>query len=285
MILSFHPCIDADVQVILGDRDLDDDQRDLIKHAKAIILPQSCTFDLFTACSSSKAFVFPNYTYRFKYPGKIGQKALFERLNYPHPETLSWRSVSEYEAALTKSGFHAQGFPLVLKADRSHEGEGVIFVGDQTSLKKALADMKRQEGTGQSGFVTQNFVASAGNALRSVIIGSRIFSYWKRPATDEALITTISKGARIDHCWRPELQQKARAMTQQFSLETGINLAALDFVFDLSKKSPEPLFLEINYYFARRGLGGNERYYPLVYQAIRDWLFFCGLAPDSVKLV
>ena len=68
------------------------------------------------------------------------------------------------------------------------------------------------------------------------------------------------------------------------SAKTGINLAAVDFIFSFSEKDPEPLFLEINYYFGRRGIGGSERYYQLLYEAVRGWLAEAGLDPDAVRL-
>jgi len=42
MILSFHPCFDANVQVILGARRLDSPDLELIRDAEAIVLPQGC---------------------------------------------------------------------------------------------------------------------------------------------------------------------------------------------------------------------------------------------------
>jgi ribosomal protein S6--L-glutamate ligase len=53
----------------------------------------------------------------------------------------------------------------------------------------------------------------------------------------------------------------------------------------MAEDDPEPLFLEINYYFGRRGLGGSERYYSMVHQAIREWLSRAGLDPDAVSLL
>ena len=38
-----------------------------------------------------------------------------------------------------------------------------------------------------------------------------------------------------------------------------------------------PLFLEINYYFGRRGLGGSERYYALLVSEIIKWIKSLGL--------
>jgi len=133
--------------------------------------------------------------------------------------------------------------------------------------------------------VTQHFISSGGNVLRAVIMGNQILTYWKRPAKAGQIITTIRKGALIDHEWRPELQEKGKKQARVLSKRTGINLAAVDFVFPLSETAPEPLFLEINYYFGRRGLGGMDAYYQLLFRAIQDWLEGIGLNPKTVELV
>jgi len=75
------------------------------------------------------------------------------------------------------------------------------------------------------------------------------------------------------------------AQAQALARRTGINLAAVDFVFPLSKEDPTPLFLEINYYFGRRGLGGMDAYYRLLFRAIQEWLKGMGLNPETVELV
>jgi ribosomal protein S6--L-glutamate ligase len=118
-----------------------------------------------------------------------------------------------------------------------------------------------------------------------VIIGKRIVTYWKRPGEPGQRITTIRHGAVIDHHWRQDLQEKGKAEARVLSDKTGINLAAVDFVFPLSERDPDPLFLEINYYFGRRGLGGSERYYALLYQAIQEWIVEAGLNPKSIVLL
>jgi ribosomal protein S6--L-glutamate ligase len=118
-----------------------------------------------------------------------------------------------------------------------------------------------------------------------VIIGEKIITYWKRPKGRDQVITTIAKGALIDHNWRPDLQQKGKGLARVLAKKSGINLAAVDVVFPLSKEDPEPQILEINYFFGRRGLGGVETYYSLVYGAIKEWLVKEGLDPNLVRLV
>jgi ribosomal protein S6--L-glutamate ligase len=285
MILSFHPCFDTDVQVILGDRRLDSTDLKLIRNAKAIILPQTCPQEIYNACSASSAAVFPSYEMRFKYPGKVGQSILFKDFGFLHPETLRWRTVDEFKKAYTASKEFPHDLPFFIKDDKSHEADGVFLVKDRTSLSRAFDYLGSRERSGLPGFVTQEFIRSEGKVLRAVIIGNQVITYWKLPNRPGQVITTISRDAMIDHDWRPDLLEKGRRQVLSLSRKTGINLAAVDFVFPLLDDDPDPFFLEINYFFGRRGLGGSEDYYRLLYQAVQDWLGEIGLDPESVTLV
>ncbi len=285
MILSFHPCFDTDIQIILGDRPLDSDDLESIKKAEAIILPQASTQDLYQLCATSDAPLFPNYEARIKYPGKIGQSLLFGDFGLPHPETFSWATVGEFKKTHHKPEALPHDLPFLIKEDMSHEGEGVLLIENRTALKEALDNLALRERSGLKGFVTQTYIPCGGNVLRAVVIGKRVITYWKRPIKPGQEITTISRGAIVDHDWQPDLQEKGKVQALLLSDKTGINLAAIDFVFPIANKDPEPLFLEINYYFGRRGLGGSENYYRLLYEAVQDWLREIGLDLESVSLI
>jgi len=286
MILSFHPCFDTDIQIILGDRGLDSDILACIKEADAIILPQACTQDLYQICVTSTAHVFPNYDARIRYPGKIGQSRMFRNLRLPHPETLSWESAGELRNAHPDlEALLNCRTPFLIKEDRRHEAEGVFLIENGKGLAEVLDHLAIRERPGHKGFVVQEYIPCGGNVLRAVIIGNHIFSYWKRPSYPGQKITTISRGARIDRDWQPGLQKKGHASAKELSEKSGVNLAAVDFAFRLSDKNPEPLFLEINYYFGRRGLGGTENYYCLLHKAIQEWLEKIGLNPHSLTLI
>jgi len=285
MILSFHPCFDTDIQIILGDRRLDSTIRESIQKAIAIILPQACTQDLYQLCATSDTPLFPNYEARIKYPGKTGQSLLFGDFGLPHPETFSWATVGEFKKTHHKPDSLPHDLPFLIKEDMSHEGEGVFLIENRASLKEALDKLALRERSDLKGFVTQEYVPCGGNVLRAVVIGKRVITYWKRPSKPGQEITTISRGAIIDHGWQPDFQEKGKVYALLLSDKTGINLAAIDFVFPIAGKDPEPLFLEINYYFARRGLGGSENYYSLLHEAVQDWLEEIGLDPESVSLI
>ncbi len=269
----------------MGVRTLDSSDLKWVQRADAIILPQTCPQELYDACSRVDAFVFPDYETRFKYPGKIGQSLLFRDLGLPHPETFCWGSVNELVTAYPGGDPLPHPLPFLVKEDRGHEAEGVFLVEDRDSLKKAIDHLALAERSGLYGFVSQAYIPCDGNVLRAVIIGKRVLTYWKRPDRPEKTITTVGRGSVIDHEWRPDLQEKGKAHAMALARETGINLAAVDFLFPLRDKDPEPLFLEINYYFGRRGLGGTEEYYSLFFEAVHEWLGDKGMDPGAVRLV
>lgn len=64
-----------------------------------------------------------------------------------------------------------------------------------------------------------------------------------------------------------------------------INLAGFDLVFQINEKEPRPVFLETNYFFGRRGIGGSIRYYKFLFKAVYDWLSEEGLDRNSVALI
>lgn len=280
MILSFHPCFVSDAQIILGDRKLSAEDRRLIRRADAILLPQTCSVALYEACANSKAHVFPDYELRFRYPGKVGQSRLFERLEIPHPATERWSSVKKFRDDLKAENGPPHEMPFFLKADKSHEGDGVCLVTGKKSLDNALA---RLEKIGSDRFISQELIPCQGNVLRTVVLHKRIVTYWKRE--DHAIISTVSRGARVDKKWKPALRKKGREQARWISEITGINLAAFDLIFNLDDPDPQPFVLEINYSFGRKGMGGSLKYYGLLLKALREWLKEKGFDERRVKLV
>lgn len=280
MILSFHPCFTADRQVIFySRRGINADDISLIRSAELIILPQACSEELYKLCEESGADIFPDYRTRFRYPGKTGQSVLIEETGLDQPGTFAWSSVKEFLEKFDESYQHE--YPFILKADSAHEGEGVFLVREKADLNSAIDELGKK----RDKFVSQEFIPSHGNVLRVVIMGDNYISYWKRPGESGSEITSMKKGAVVDREWRPDLQEKGRERAKELSVKTGINLAAVDFIFNINEKDPLALLLEINYYFGRRGLGGTINYYKMLYQTLADWMYKMGYDSRKIKLV
>ena len=284
MILSFHPLFEADCNIICAGRQPDDSDLSAIKAAEAIILPQGCGQALFEMARSHCEHVFPNYDVRFRFPNKIGQIRLFGKTGAAHPKTIVFRNTDDfrrqYGQACQKLVFQ---FPCVFKFDWGGEGTTVYRIQDIDNLQDLLNQADRFEKSGQTGFLLQEYIPNQNKTLRVVIIGRQLISYWRVQENADNFLTNLSQGAVIDRESDPDLQSKALVSVENFCKKTGINLAGFDVIFAARQKNPEPLLLEINYFFGRKGLGGSEAYYRILLKEIRLWLSGIGKPSENKK--
>lgn len=279
MVLSFHPNIVAQKNILCAGRPPNEEDRAAISQAQAVILPQGSNEALYRMSRKHCLHVFPNYDARFDFPGKLGQIRLFQKVGAAFPRTLLFDTVSGYDEYIAEKGHNGPwGFPCVFKSDWGGEGEGVLLIRTVEAMQKALAKARSDEQSGFKGFLLQSYIASRGRSLRVAVIGDQLFSYWRIQEEPSEFLTNLRAGARIDHGTDPELQDAGRDAVRAFCSKTGINLAGFDLLFSQAEKDPVPLFLEINYFFGRRGLGGSLKYYELVDKAVGAWLSRLGLS-------
>jgi len=280
MILSFHPCFEADVNRICAGRGPHEGDVAAMQAAAAVILPQGCRQDLWQAAVRSCPHVFPDYHARFQYGGKTGQIRLFRRMGAEHPPTAIYRSIrsltGDAPAQCPQAPFE---YPFVFKFDWGGEGETVYLIRSQTDFARMLDRAAKFEKSGQNGFLLQRFIPCQHRALRVVVIGRRLHSYWRiDDPVGGASIVNLARGASIEVDMAPDEQARGRQAARIFCRRTGINLAGFDFLFNGPAASSRPAFLEINYFFGRRGLGGSERFYQLLTDEIHHWLKERGIA-------
>ena len=161
------------------------------------------------------------------------------------------------------------------------EGDTVALLQSPADLARALSTAERYEQSGQRGFVLQTVVADSNRTLRVAVIGKTQKAYWRIQDDPAIFGTGLAKGARIDPESDPMLRQKALALTRGFCRQSRINLAGFDLIFDRSgpaESDRQPLFLEINYFFGRTGLGGSARFYAMLRAEIDNWLVGLGMA-------
>jgi ribosomal protein S6--L-glutamate ligase len=275
MILSFHPIFEGNRNILCAGRSPSDQDLEAIKGAKAVILPQGCTAALYKMARKHCPRVFPNYDARYQYPGKIGQIQLFQKTKASHPATITYNYLKELSSHPPSA--LPPKLPFVFKFDWGGEGSNVYFIETKDQWQNTIEMTAAYEQTGQNGFLIQEYIPTQQKSLRVVVIGEKIISYWRKQAKPDAFATSISQGAKIDQDTDPERQAEARSATRVFCQKTGINLAGIDILFSTQKNSRHPLFLEINYYFGRQGLGGSGKYYQLLDNEIRNWIKCQGL--------
>jgi ribosomal protein S6--L-glutamate ligase len=267
MVISFHPCFVGDVNRLCAGRDPGPEDRAAIRAADAVILPQGCRRPLYEMARRHGRRVFPNYDARFAYPGKTGQIRLFRRFEAAHPESLLFSDVQECLTAFARRP--AMAFPLVFKFDWGGEGAGVFRFDRPDAFCRFLAARCAEA---PSPCLVQTFVPGGRRTLRVAVIGRSIRSYWRTAPASGAFHANLARGGVIDADSAPNLQAAGRSAVQEFCKKCGIDLAGFDLVFSDGPAQKTPLFLEINYTFGRRGLGGSERFYQLLEEQIRIWL-------------
>ena len=272
MILSFHPCFEADENRLCAGRLPDEKDLARIRSADSVILPQGCSKELYRMVSRNCARFFPDYTARFAYPGKLGQARLFLETGVCHPDTQIFERFSDYAEIYKKNARFLPSYPFVLKMDWGGEGDNVHLIASANELEHRLGQVKAYEATGQQGFLIQRYIPSGFRSLRIVVIYRRHESYWRSHDQPGNFCASLSKGARMDRISDPGLQERAVQAVSAICVKTGINLAGFDILFSSEEKQPVPLFLEINYFFGRKGFGGSEAYYALLIEQLHRWI-------------
>jgi ribosomal protein S6--L-glutamate ligase len=274
MNLSFNPIFVGDQNRLCAGRDPDAEDIAAIQRATTVILPQGCRATLYQAAARYCGKVFPDYRARFAHPGKRGQSRLFQQAQVPHPPSFRYADTAAFFRR-HPGGTAPVAPPAVVKLDWGGEGDGVFPIMHDRDLAAVLRRLQAYETTGQRGFIVQQWIPAGARSLRVVVIGHQIISYWRVMSYEPSAVASLARGGAIDRASDQHLITAAESATTAFCLKTGINLAGFDFLFssDPSVADPQtPLFLEINYFFGRRGLGGSEAYYRQLRQAIDHWL-------------
>lgn len=265
-ILSYNRCIETNNNRLWrGDAPSMEDIC-AMRQADAVILPQGCRESLYFAARRACRHVFPNYDAFFAFPGKTGQAVLFQKTGVLHPRTLVFWSVSQY------SGISLPfPYPFVFKFGWGGEGNNVFLIQSAADLHQCLVKAAAYEQEGKRGFIVQEYVATGGRSLRVAVIGKDFYPYW-RCVAGGGFYTNLARGGYIDYASFPHLQKKAVAVLRDFCAATDINLAGFDFLFAEGDAEQPPLFLEINFCFRCRGLGGVDMYHRYLEKAVKAWL-------------
>ncbi len=277
MILSFHPCIKADKNILVKKSSyLKKGQLRLLKAADAVILPQGCPEWLYQLTTNIGMLTFPNYKTRFSFKGKIGQILLFRKYGIPHPKTILYKSVSHFKEYIDKN--LTIDYPFVIKANYGGEGRSVWLVNNHKEMEKILYLIESMEKAGFYGIVFQEYIPHGGKDLRIIVMYKDIYSFWRVQKKDTSFKTNLAQGGVITNKIDHGLEERGKEIVMGLIDKAKIDLGAFDIIFNL--RNHDKLFgylIEINYYFGRRFFGSSDKYYLLLARAINKWLFDKGI--------
>ncbi len=273
MIVSFHPIFEADENILCAGREPGEDDRAAIQSARAVILPQGWNPALYEMARNNCPHVFPNFDARYAHPGKTGEIRLFRRFDAIHPAASLFADLAAFHEEFDpEHGRLPFDFPFVFKFDWGGEGNTVFLVKSGPDLIDILQKAASFEKNGHFGFLIQEYIPLVNGTLRVVVIGKRFISYWRIREDPESFYDSVAKGGRIDADAEPDFQRAAVHAVASLCEKTGIDLAGFDVIFPRGSETISPHFLEINYFFGRRGLGGSEKYYEILIEEIENWI-------------
>ena len=231
----------------------------IIRSARGVVMPRGATAKRYWKIAALAPNRFPNSDARYHYPGKTKQAMLFRGFNVRHPKTIVYpnpQSVAEAEAKVLPLDY-----PFVLKGDVGGGGSAVFPVTNRNDLLNGLTRLPAE-----APLLLQQWMKHGGMDLRVVVVGAKMVSYFRIGGGD--FYNNACRGGRIRPEIFPELQHTGLVAVARFCRLTGINLAGFDLMFP---DNGPPVFIEINYNFGRKGLGGTPGFRKLFREAVEWW--------------
>ena len=262
--VSFHPGISMEVNLPVFSPLDDPDVQSLLRSAAGVLLPSYVTprrYRMITRCCRSW---FPRLDTRFRSCGKTAQITLFRNQGVRHPETVIFRDAVELQGYVARRD-PPGGYPCVLKGDMGGGGSTVFPVRNREDMSRCLDRLPPDQP-----MLLQKWVNHGGRDLRVVVYGSQTVSYFR--VGDGRFYNNVCRGGRLDHEGRPDLQQKGIEAVRAFCHAVAIDVAGFDLMF---LDDGPPVFIEINFHFGRKGLGGSSGHRRFWARAVQQWRAAC----------
>ena len=282
-IVSYHPLLAADQNLLLvSQRPLGPEDYLAVSRAAAVLLPQACRADLHGLVAGLGRPHFPRPALHLGLDGKVGNHLLFAALGLPQPRGLCFGDLAGALAAweqgrLARAGLHA---PLVAKGAGGGEGGNVFLVGSPEELAQLGPRLETSCAQGPPGLILQELVETGGRDARVVLMGEHHQAFW-RVKPPGGFHSNLSRGGRVERHLDPQGLAKARELALRLQARAPLDVAAVDL---LVPPGGPALLMEINFYFGRQALGGNQAYGRLYLEAVQTWLAGLDLDPGRVSL-
>ena len=281
-IVSFHPLIQASGNRLLASqRPLDEQDRQALSDADAVVLPHLCRPDLYEMVSGLGKPHFPRQAVRLGSDGKVGALRLFHELGLPQPKGLEFVGLNEAAAAWRQGALAQAGLepPLVVKGAGGGMGDNVFLVQTPEDLAGLQGRLDPSCAHGPAGLVLQEYIETKGRDCRVVFIGVWRDAFWRKGAKGE-FRANLSQGGQVARAEDRAGLARARALAERLRRLAGFDVAAVDLLFT---PDGDPLLLEINHYFGREAIGGGDVFRWRYFQAVQGWLARLGIDPGQVS--
>lgn len=234
--------------------------RHLLRSAAGVVLPAYVSPWRYCRITQWAQCWFPRLESRFAYQGKAKQIELFRRLGVRHPETLLFESPDHLLLAFDRQPL-PWPYPVVLKGDTGGGGSRVFPLYGSGDLERYAAELPGREPA-----LLQRWVEHGGRDLRVVVYGDRTVSYFR--VGDGRFYNNLCRGGRLDRELCPGDQERGVEAVRDVCCRAGIDIAGFDLMFP--DEGP-PVFVEINFHFGRKGLGGTAGHRRYVREAVDAW--------------
>ncbi len=233
---------------------------DVLRAATGVLLPSYVSPWTYRSITQHAKHWFPRLEARFHFQGKTRQVHLFHAMGVRHPESLVFETPLDLETYLDEHG-PPWGYPMVLKGDLGGGGETVFPIHGREDVPVHLRNLP-----GDKPLLIQKWVEHGGKDLRVVVYGDRAVSYFR--VGGGQFYNNVCRGGKLDHEGWPELQRKGVSAVRAFCRRAGIDIAGFDLMFP---DDGEPVFVEVNFHFGRKGLGGLKEHRKHLQNAIQSW--------------
>ncbi len=233
---------------------------ELLRNAVGVVLPAHVSPWTYRSITQYAKAWFPRLETRFDFQGKTRQVHLFHKMGVRHPETLVFENPVRLQTSLNENA-SPWGYPFVLKGDLGGGGEAVFPIYGQEDVPRYLPNLPENQP-----LLIQEWVEHGGKDLRVVMYGDQAVSYFR--VGGGQFYNNVCRGGRLDHGGWPELQQKGVSAVRAFCRRAEIDIAGFDLMFP---DDGEPVFIEVNFHFGRKGPGGSREHQKYVRNAIWSW--------------